>query len=262
MTQLLADGRARCGCARPERDLRQRVQEACGSWVATQVGALTREVAERDEERITACLDRIARAASACSLDEAMTDCHDLLREPASLGDECGGAAALCRRGVCSDGTCVPQPRPGEPAVGGLCAPGLVVDDGTCVERRREGARCRDEICEFGLYCIGYVCTRPRPAGGACESTGDCDDGLLCRDGRCVAAPRWCEHQDACGWAYACDETFASHCVPCADCQGETVCADDETVCGEGRACEDESRGGRCAPELCGDDALPEVFRR
>lgn len=259
--RLLTQSYARCGCMRPAPHLGTALDEACERWMRDEVGDGTWEILEPDEEEIARCLNGIEAARDACWMDEATRQCGRLLREPVSLGEACMDSSLLCRSGVCAE-TCVPRPREGQPSADGFCPTGLVLDESdACIRPRREGAPCTSELCEPGLFCDGSTCTRPHRAGEACRQTADCSDGLLCGgDGRCAAAPVWCEDGDECGWAYVCDESWSSRCVPCLGCVGERTCGDGTTTCGDDWTCEDEGNGGRCSPELCRPDELVDVL--
>jgi hypothetical protein len=95
------------------------------------------------------------------------------------------------------------------------CAPGLVCNAMKCETPGGDGDKCRPVIeltmavvessCASGLHCSleDYVCMPKVAKGAACVLTEECQDGLSCRDSKCVPAGP-AKHDEGCDEATDC----------------------------------------------------------
>jgi hypothetical protein len=174
------------------------------------------------------------------------------------------------------------------------CPPGLLCDDGRCLAGFAPVFCCESDRCPVGQQCQ-HSDGRPDRCGQQCQTACDCEPGLGCFDGQCIAgfapvfccegeqcpAGQQCQHRDGrhdrCGQAcvtqaWRCDNpggpceddrvcTCSASCPECEDC-GPGVCVPRGTAtpyrCEEDGSC--SHPGDRCqcvssCPE-CDDCAL------
>ena len=134
------------------------------------------------------------------------------------------------------------------------CPPGLTCDDGRCAAGLTPVFCCESERCPVGQQCQ-HGDGRPDRCGQQCQTACDCEPGLGCFDGQCIAgfapvfccegdqcsAGQQCQHrdgrQDRCGQtcttqAWRCDNTGSS-CGQDRVCTCSAACPDCEN-CGPG----------------------------
>jgi hypothetical protein len=86
----------------------------------------------------------------------------------------------------CSNGTCTPSMTSdvGGPCTGGSsCKRGLACDfvAGKCIALAAAGAACQTSSqCQLGLVCVKGTCGQPVAQGGACAVSSDCAQALGC----------------------------------------------------------------------------------
>lgn len=200
------------------------------------------------------------------------------------VGQTCNGTSTICSDGLfCSSGTCRQKIQTGQPCaqstdcvdgnycrfsgtssctpyatVGAACSlsgttqppcqPGSVcvaaTDGGegsACAAGRSAGQACNSSNdCEVGLVCPGSTCASPVAAGGACTSTTQCGTSLYCRRfvGSCgarIAEGQPCQNASACAASLEC----TSHNVCRAKAQSGEACEADRP-CASGLRCDAE----------------------
>lgn len=79
------------------------------------------------------------------------------------------------------------------------CSPGLTCSNGQCIAGTAPVFCCESDRCPIGQQCE-HADGRPDRCGRQCETACDCDAGLACIDGQCIAAfaPVYCCEGDQC----------------------------------------------------------------
>jgi hypothetical protein len=200
---------------------------------------------------------------STCQVDAA----SDEASCPDGYRCACVPSCPTCRD--CAAQVCVPEPsKPCQTACD--CSPGLACDGGRCVAGSAPVFCCEADRCPIGQQCEHRDGTADR-CGQQCETACDCEPGLGCFDGQCIAgfAPVYCCDGEQCPAGQQCQHRDGRH-ERC----GETCltqlwrCDHPGSGCGPDRTCtcsaacpgcEDCGPGvcvppGTSAPYRCGTD--------
>lgn len=95
---------------------------------------------------------------------------------------ECSGELRCLGVGPTTPGKCGPQK-----AAGDLC--GGTTDTLSGYTRQNADLDKRHPECRSTERCIKHKCAAPATEGSACQTTGDCSDGLQCLQKKCTARP-------------------------------------------------------------------------
>ena len=165
-------------------------------------------------------------------------------------------AGAACGSGYqCKTGSCFRTTDAGTLA---LC--------GTCSARVPEGSNCTNANCQGGLLCAKGRCMAPADVGAACGDAQPCRPNLQCEQGKCqlpLGAGAACTPSTASAAdVLSCDATQLLYCVggTCAAVRyvavGDRCCADPaakQLVACAGSSCASDS--GTCVADLKEGDA-------
>jgi hypothetical protein len=172
---------------------------------------------------------------------------------PAGYRCVCVPSCPNCRD--CAAQVCVADPRE-HCQTACDCSPGLMCDDGRCAAGIAPVFCCESDRCPIGQQCQHRDGNLDR-CGQQCQTACDCEPGLGCFDGQCIAgfAPVYCCEADQCPGGQQCQhrdgrqDRCAQPCVtqawrcdtPGNPCDEDRVCACTASCPG----CED------CGPGVC-----------
>lgn len=219
-------------------------------------------VVERRFELSGACTDLPATVrfdpASAAECLEALKalPCHRF--SAANLAFEPSGSPEACRKAVSGTLEAGAPCRESTECADGLCSADFDPHPcpGVCIPFALEGKACTPltlgpavfDDCAPGLDCAAGLCVataKKMGEGEGCSACGDCEDGLLCLEGKCAALQEGitCQNASDCGEGEPCSYDWGFTCE-----QGKCAL---ELGKGVGEACQP----GECAlPHLfCGD---------
>ncbi len=213
-------------------------------------------------------------AGQDCS-DPARARCGDDLvcvegrcRVPVPPGGACDGQWDVCTSGAtCREGVCVLIRTLGQgcSAPHTLCVGGSVrCHDGVCLEALAIGDDCSNPALGFCAEgrCLGGRCVEVAGVGERCSGDSLCEEGAVCRSGRCVVPEGGdCgDHPDGCEAGTSCHQGV---CVaprgpgePCGPCRDGLTCRDGlcKAEIGPGGSCEDHAATFCAAGLVCGHD--------
>jgi hypothetical protein len=171
---------------------------------------------------------QVCPAGQACFAKPDNPVCGDPITEGgacSTIGHDCAAGLSCVASGepAANTGTCQPLAEAGEDCLGIDCAEGLrCLGDETassCAPIVEMGGACESAgECADGLDCLegSKRCGLRAPLGAHCQADGDCERGLYCGDGAKTCRP-WQRNGEAC--------TRQQQCVYDNGCTEDGVCA-------------------------------------